>query len=211
MSSKSDARSPVRSRHTMSWALHVAVDIALAFGLLLAGVHEGGGDSLVLDAAGGYLLLATLVTSGPGRLRLLPRLAHRVLDGVVSLGLFVSPLIVSRAHVHIGLFPTVMAEAVAVIVLRDALVSDHRPRSRSPRRGSGPGGAIETTAVERTPGAAARRLGVAAGRARRRSGAVDLDGAARRAGTLAGRAKRAASAGRGVADGAGGVGSGQAG
>lgn len=196
------------SRHRMSWLLHVAVDLALAVGLLIAGVHEGGGDSLVLDAAGGYLLLATLVTSGPGRLRFLPRAAHRVVDGLVALGLLASPLLVSLAHVHIGIFPTAMAEAVAVILLRDALVSDHRPRARVAPPGPATR-AIETTAVERDPRGAARQLGRVAGRARRRAVATDLDGAARRAGTLAGRARRAATAARSGGDRAGPPGAGQ--
>lgn len=162
----------------MRWLTHAIVDAALGVGLLIAGVHGSGADYLVLDAAGGYLILATVVTDGPlGLWRHLGRLPHRVLDVAVALGLIASPLIAWRAHVPLELFATAMAEAVGVIVLRDGIVTDHRDLRRRPAK-DGPQ-PIETTARE--PGASPAA-----------SLEAGLGEAARRAGALAGRAKRRA-------------------
>jgi hypothetical protein len=205
--------------HRMGWLAHAIVDVALGIGLLIAGVHGHGDDYLVLDAAGGYLILATILTNGPGGLwKVIPRLFHRALDGAIALALFASPFIVWKFHVHVDVFATVMAEAVGVILLRDAVVSDHRlvPR-RSARAGAGPGGPggggagpggtspIETRAFESVPGGGqragrdfdktARKLGRVSGRVSA-TVADQAPYAARRAGVVAGRARRAARAAR---------------
>lgn len=110
----------------MGWIAHVAVDVALGIGLIIAGLHGHGPDYLVLDAAGAYLLLATLLTDGPVRaIRLVPRFIHRVADGIVAVALVASPLLIHLAHDRLDLFATSMALAVGVIILRDALVSNH--------------------------------------------------------------------------------------
>ncbi len=147
----------------MGWAAHTVVDAALAVGLLIAGIHGNGDNYLVLDAAGGYLALITLLTNGPvGVFRLVPRLVHRVADGAVALGLFASPFIAWKYHVHIDPFATAMAEAVGVILLRDAVVSEHRvvPRLRS--KVTEP---IDTRAFEVGVHDAARRAGALTGKA----------------------------------------------
>lgn len=172
----------------MGWVAHLIVDAALALGLLIAGAHGNGPDYYVLDAAGAYLILAVVATAGRGRTRRrLPRLAHRLLDGLVAVGLLGSPLLVLAAHIHLDVFATVMAEAVGVILLRDALVTRQAPLL------AGQPTAIETTAYE-TPapeGASgpglARRLGRASA-----SASADLPATARRAGRAAGRAARKA-------------------
>jgi hypothetical protein len=148
----------------MGWIVHAVVDVALGIGLLLAGVHGHGPDYLVLDVAAAYLLALTVVTNGPGGLwKVVPRLVHRILDGVMAVALMGSPLIVWASHVHVDVFATAMAVAVGVILLRDALVTDHRVvpiragrsgrgrTGRAARRGAE--GPIETTAFA-TPAAA---------------------------------------------------------
>lgn len=159
----------------MGWTSHVVVDVALAIGLLVAGIHGSGDDYLVLDAAGGYLGLVTLLTDGSGGVwRLVPRLVHRVLDALVALALAASPVIVWRYGVHLDVFATAMAEAVAVILVRDAAVSDHsfarRPwglRRTGPRptARSGGGAPIDARAFEAGVSYAARKAGTVAGRA----------------------------------------------
>ncbi|MHB1988789.1 MAG: hypothetical protein ACYCSF_12535 [Acidimicrobiales bacterium] len=183
----------------MGWIAHSVVDGALGIGLLIAGVHGSGADYVVLDCAGGYLLVVTLVTNGPGGLwRKIPRAVHRVLDAVVAVVLIFSPLAEWRLHVHIDLFAAAMAEAVGVILLRDAAVSDHRLAARATLLASGP--LIEARAFEpgerdRSPGrnvpGVARRLGRASAGV-----ASQIPGTARRAGVVAGRAKRAGRAAR---------------
>lgn len=178
----------------MSWVTHVLVDAALGLGLLIAGVHGHGPDYLVLDAAGGYLVVLTLVTDAPGGIaKVVSRLAHRVADGLVAAGLVASPVICWHFGVHLDVFATAMAESVAVILGRDALVSEHRKRVAL-RPTPTYGGPIDTTAVETGVGAAARRAGTVAGRVKTRAEAADVAGAAarsaRRAGTVAGRARR---------------------
>jgi hypothetical protein len=163
----------------MGWIAHTVVDGALAVGLLIAGIHGNGADYLVLDAAGGYLLLATLVTDAPGGIwKAVPRLVHRIVDGAVALGLFASPFIVWKYHAHIDPFATAMAEAVGVILLRDAAVSEHRQIR------------------PRLLGRAARQPGHLGGGGLRRGGAAPIDArafeagvhdAARRAGTVTGK------------------------
>lgn len=176
----------------MGWLAHLVVDVALGVGLLVAGAHGTNADYFVLDAAGGYLLVVCALTAGRGRrFRRLPRPLHRLLDGLVALLLLASPAIVLAAHVHLDLFATAMAEAVGVILARDALVTGRRAR---PARGA-PAAPIETRAYEREaetpppspPEHFARRLGRASAGA-----AAQVPGAARRAGLVAGRAGRAA-------------------
>ncbi len=148
----------------MGWLAHAAVDGVLALGLLVAGVHGHGADYYILDAAGAYLALAVLLTNAPGGvLKRLPRLAHRVADGLVGLALVLSPLIAWRLGVHLDPFASAIAVAVAVIVLRDAVATDHRVL-----RPAG-GRVIEARAVEAGLEQAARRAGVVAARARRRT------------------------------------------
>lgn len=181
------SRPPRRERRRTGWLVHVIVDVALGIGLVIAGLHGHGAGFLVLDAAGAYLILVTLVTDGLGGvLRVLPRAAHRVLDGLVALCLLASPLLLWRLHDPVGAFATAMAEAVGVILLRDALVSDHRvvvrgidlsrssttidvharvvrdgdDRPAPPARQEKSGPVVSATE-------AARRAGVAAGRAKR--------------------------------------------
>jgi hypothetical protein len=212
-----EARAEAAARSRMGWVLHALVDVALGIGLLIAGVHGHGDDYLALDAAGGYLLALTLLTNGPGGLwKVIPRLVHRALDGAVAVALLVSPLILWRFHVHIDVFATAMAGAVGVILLRDAIVSDHRavPRRLIGMTATATGSVtrpIETRAFE-TPSDSARGGGRRAGRnvdqAARKLGKVSADlanqmpDAARRAGVLAGRTKRAARAARGARKGA---------
>jgi hypothetical protein len=153
----------------MGWVAHAVVDVALGVGLLVAGLHGHGDDYLVLDAAGGYLLVVTLVTDARVSLwRLLPRLVHRVLDGAAALALLASPLIAWRYHVGIDPFATAMAEAVGIIVLRDALVTEHRARRPLTPAGRAP---IDVSAVEAGVSASARRLGEASGRLASRTAA----------------------------------------
>lgn len=195
----------------MGWIAHAIVDVALGIGLLIAGIHGSGADYYVLDFAGGYLLVVSVLTKGPGGLwRRLPRLAHRLLDGLVAAALFVSPLIVSSVHAHIDLFATAMAEAVAVIVMRDALLTDHRVLVkgllRTNQRAAAGDAPIDARAYDASTGGApagerarvgadiddiARRLGRFSARA---SGQAPE--AARRAGVMAGRARRAGRAAR---------------
>ncbi len=214
----------------MGWGLHAIVDVALGIGLLIAGVHGHGDDYLALDAAGGYLLALTVLTNGPGGLwKLIPRVAHRALDGAIALALLVSPLIVWKSHVHIDVFATSMAEAVGVILLRDAIASDHRAvprrRVRAAANGAAFGSAgsvaepIEARAFDvpsESGPAAGRSGGRKVDRAARKLGKVSagvanqMPDAARRAGVLAGRTRRAAraarAAGRGATGAAGGAG-----
>ncbi|HLI43685.1 MAG TPA: hypothetical protein VKU92_04375 [Acidimicrobiales bacterium] len=141
---------------------HAVVDVALGVGLLVAGLHGHGDDYLILDAAGGYLLVVTLVTDARVSLwRLLPRLVHRVLDGAVALAMVASPLIAWRYRVGIDPFATAMAEAVGIIVLRDALVTEHRARRPVSTTARTP---IDVAAVEAGVSASARRLGEVSGR-----------------------------------------------
>ncbi|MHB8246277.1 MAG: hypothetical protein ACYDGN_13170 [Acidimicrobiales bacterium] len=159
----------------MGWVAHTVVDVALGLGLLIAGVHGNGADYYVLDAAGAYLLAITAVTDARGGLwRRLPRVIHRVIDGAVSLAMVASPFIALRYHVHLDLFATIMAEAVGIILLRDAVVSEHHVpepsiRGRSPgylEQAVG-GSHIDVKAFETGLDSTARKLGVVAGKARR--------------------------------------------
>jgi hypothetical protein len=153
----------------MGWVAHAVVDVALGVGLVVAGVHGHGDDYLVLDAAGGYLLVVTLVTDARVALwRLLPRLAHRVLDGAVALAMVASPLIAWRYQVGIDPFATALAEAVGIILLRDALVSEHRAKRPLSTTGRTP---IDVTAVEAGVSASARKLGEVSGRLASRAAA----------------------------------------
>jgi hypothetical protein len=171
----------------MGWVAHLVVDTALALGLLIAGAHGNNPDYYVLDAAGAYLVVSVVATAGRGRgRRRLPRPFHLVLDGLVALGLAASPAVVVAAHIHLDVFATVMAEAVAVILGRDAIVTRGTPpllATAAP---------IEVTAYETEAGPRrpplARRLGRVSGTAGSR-----LPATARRAGRLAGRAARKAS------------------
>ena len=185
----------------MGWIAHAVVDVALGLGLLIAGLHGHGTDYLVLDSAAGYLLAITVLTRAPGGIaKRIPRFAHRVADGVVAVAMLASPLLVWRLHVHIDVFATAMAEAVGVILLRDAIVTDHRLVGR---RAGGTGvraQAIETTASESPPPTGAADLGQVARRLGRASATVasqipDAGRTARLAGFATGRAHRAARAG----------------
>lgn len=183
-------------RHRMAWGIHVVVDAALGVGLLIAGVHGHGPDYLVLDVAGGYLIVLTLVTDAPGGIaKVVSRLVHRLLDGLVALGLLASPVICWHFHVSLDVFATAMAEAVGVILGRDALVSEHRRRQPALRATASPmTPPIDTTAVDNHMASAARRVGVASARVRARAEELDVAGAAarsaHRAGTITGWARR---------------------
>lgn len=115
----------------MAWVVHALVDVALGIGLLVAGFHGRGDGYLLLDAAGAYLLVVSVVTDGPRTpVKLLPRIGHRFLDAAVALALVASPFGFWRAHGHIDIFTTAMAEAVGVILLRNAWATSHRPTAR---------------------------------------------------------------------------------
>jgi hypothetical protein len=159
----------------MRFGVHTLVDAALGIGLLIAGIHGHGDDYLILDAAGAYLLLVTLLTDSAGGLwKLIRRLAHRLLDGAVSLALIASPVIAWKCGVHLDAFATGIAEVVGGIVLRDAIVTDHRVLPRASRSvGSGTRQVIDARALEAGVSEAARRAGEVAGKlAGRTSGKV---------------------------------------
>jgi hypothetical protein len=189
----------------MGWLLHVLVDVALATGLVIGGLHGSGTDYLVLDATGAYLVAITLLTDALGGVvRLLSRFTHRVLDALVGAALVVSPLVLWRTGTHLDGFATSMAVAVGVILLRDAAVSEHRvlvaglpmpgpgPR-RSWRRGSGRSGAgngpIDVTAHVIAPGQRPEPRPEPRDEAGTNSGpSASAGAAARRAGVVTGKA-----------------------
>lgn len=172
----------------MGWLAHLIVDAALGVGLLIAGTHGHGADYYVLDSAGGYLLLAVLATAGRGRTRRpMPRLVHRVLDGVVAALLLVSPLIVRAAHVRLDVFASVVGVAVGVILLRDAIATRTVP-SPAGTEGAIEARAFESDGPERRASSGrvlARQLGRVSGAA-----AAEMPAAARKAGKTAGRISR---------------------
>jgi hypothetical protein len=164
----------------MGWGLHAIVDVALGFGLIVAGIHGGGSGYLLLDGAGGFLLVLTLLTKSTGGVvKVVPRLVHRILDGLLAIALIVSPVALALADRSVGVFPTAMAVAVGVIVLRDALLSDHSAPSRPLRFAGAAGGSRSGSMSGSQP------IDVTA-----RPGRASAGDAARVAGVLAGRAKR---------------------
>jgi hypothetical protein len=111
------------------WA-HQLAELLLGVVLLFEGARNG--THVAVMAAGGALLLFTLVTDGPlAAWPRLPRRAHRIGDFGFAGLLAVSPLLVGADDV----LAIVLLEVAAVVMLWLALRGDFRPpKARRPRR-----------------------------------------------------------------------------
>ena len=175
------------SRRVVGFLGHQIAEYLLGATLIAVGFHLGTSrvaPEAVLISTGLALVLLGAATAGPlGALRLLSRRVHHVGDAVIIAGLACSPLAMLP---HLDVLAVVLAEAVALLLVRIERGTSYRdaPRPARPTPGERPPSGLarqlgRTTSqagaaavalapvAEKVARVSARRLGAATGAARR--------------------------------------------
>ncbi|HUY29806.1 MAG TPA: hypothetical protein VMV02_02280 [Acidimicrobiales bacterium] len=177
----------------MPFVLHEVAEYVVAAALIAAGLHVSGSAELLLVVVGVAMLLLGALTSGRlGAYHLLSRRAHHVGDLVLVVVLALSPVV---AHRSLHVAGIVLAEVVALLLLRIERGTSYGELPRPVPTGTAPGPAPASTAgaTRAAEGDAAARIGAAAG-----ATAATAVAAAAQLAPVAGRAARVGARGLGV-------------
>ncbi|HVC26346.1 MAG TPA: hypothetical protein VND23_11375 [Acidimicrobiales bacterium] len=141
-----------QGRRQVPFVLHEVAEYVVAIALVAVGFHLSGSAQILLVTVGAVMLLLGALTSGRlGACHLLSRRAHHAGDLVLVTVLALSPVV---AHRGLHLAGTVLAEAVALVLLRierGTLYGDAPSGPAAVPAGAGAGTAVATAPAEPAP------------------------------------------------------------